>query len=226
MASIGRVLRSRLLPACGGVLCLLLLGGCGEDLGAPTPAAPLTPTPSSQAPAVYLLVPRQVPGYKRTTDRGLSAAQVVAEKNDPSLRQRLSADGFISGAQVAYAPPRNGAPAAFTVVIEDALIFGDARGANAYFREERSRIAVRPANGTIDSIRGAPTRNTSALAAFAAEQAPQGSDEVDRAFISLIRSGRVVVELFARGAHASSTTQAAFLPLMSALEDLLATPAG
>lgn len=220
------MLRVRLLPACGAVLSLLLLAGCGEDLGAPTPSAVLTPTPRSQAPAVYLLAPRQVPDYHRTTDRGLSAAQVVAEKNDPSLRQRLADDGFISGAQVAYAPPRNGAPTAFTVVTEDALIFGDARGASAYFTEERNRIAVRPPNGTIDSIPGAPTRNASALAAFSAAQPPQGSDEVDRAFISLIRSGRVVVELFARGARASSTTQAAFLPLMNALEDLLATPVG
>jgi hypothetical protein len=171
---------------------------------------------------IYVLTPRQVPGYQRTSDLTLNAAVLADQKGDPGLRTRLASDGFIHGARADYAPPPNAAPLAFTAITSDALLFNDAAGASSYFTEEANRVNSIPKGGTLDSLGGLPRSNVDAVVAYASSQPPQGTDQVDRAFIVLMRTGRVITEIFARGASKSATTATAFQPLVVAEQTLLA----
>lgn len=215
-------MRRRYLLATAVFACLLT--GCADDAGTQTPSPVTTPSLPAQAVIIYVLTPAMVPGYTRTSDLTLNAAALADQKADSALPARLAADGFVHGARASYAPPPSVATPAFTAINSDALLFTDAKGAQAYYAEEAGRINTAPTGGTLDSLGGLPQNHVDALLAFASSQPPQGGDEVDRAFIVLMRTGRVVTEIFARGASAAATTASAFQPLVTAEEGLLARP--
>ncbi len=199
-----------------------LLTACADDSGTPLPTPLTTPTPPAQAVTIYVLRPSQVPGYTRTAERTLNAGAVADAKNDASLARRLTGEGFIHAATAAFAPPPNVADPPFTDVNSDALLFADVAGASAYYREEANRIDTAPVGGSLDALGGLPSHHVDAMLAFASSQPPRTGDQVDRAFITLMRTGRVVTEIFARGASPATTTAAAFLPLVTAEQQLLA----
>lgn len=200
-----------------------LLTACADDSGAPVPTPLMTPTLPAQAVIIYVLNPAQVPGYTRTSASTLNAGAVADAKNDPGLAGRLGAEGFIHAATAAYAPPPNTSDSAFTDINSDALIFGNAAGATSYYTEEATRINSVPTGGTLGALGGLPRQHIDNLVAYASSQPPQSGDQVDRAFIVLMRTGRVVTEIFARGGSAAGTTANAFLPLVTAEQQLLAT---
>lgn len=199
-----------------------LLSACADDSGAPLPTPLMTPTPPSQAVIIYVLSPSQVPGYTRTSDATLNPGAMADQKNDPSLAARLTADGFIHAADAAYAPPPNTSNPTFIDINSEAVLFGDAAGATAYYAEEANRITSLPTGGTLDSLGGLPYQHVDDLVAYASSQPPTASLPVDRAFIALMRTGRVVTEIYAAGTSAAATTATAFLPLVTATQQLLA----
>ncbi len=198
------------------------LSACADDSGAPLPTPLTTPSPPAQAVSIFVLRPSQVPGYIRTSDTTLNAGAVADAKNDAALAGRLRSDGFIHGATAAYAPPPNVAQPAFTDINSDALIFADAAGATTYYIEEANRINTTPSGGTLDALGGLPRQHVDMMVAYSSSQPARGADQVDRAFITLMRTGRVVTEIFARGASPLATTASAFVPLVSAEQQLLA----
>jgi hypothetical protein len=209
----------RVLLLCG---LAALLGACADDSGTTLPTPLMTPTPPAQAVIIYVLSPSQVPGYTRTSDSTLNPGAMADEKNDPSLAARLTAEGFIHGADAAYAPPPNASTPTFIDINSEAVLFGDAAGAMAYFTEETNRINSVPAGGTLDALGGLPRQHVDDMVAYASSQPPTASLPVDRAFIALMRTGRVVTEIYAAGTSAAATTATAFLPLVTAEQQLLA----
>jgi hypothetical protein len=201
-----------------------LLAACADDSGAALPTPLTTPTPPAQAVIIYVLVPSQVPGYTRTSDSTLNAGAVADAKNDPGLAARLTAEGFIHGATAAYAPPPSVATPVFTAINSDALLFANAAGATSYYTEEANRVNTAPAGGTLDFLGGLPQQHVDSMVSYSSSQPATNGAEVDRAFIALMRTGRVVTEIFARGASASATVASAFLPLVTAEQQLLARP--
>lgn len=199
-----------------------LLSACADDSGAPVPTPLMTPTAPAQSVIIYVLTPSQVPGYTRTTDSTLNSGAVADEKSDPGLAARLDSYGFIHGATSAYAPPPSVADPVFTDINSDALLFGSAAGATSYYNEEANRINTAPSKGTLDFLGGLPSQHVDTMVAYASSQPPQGGEQVDRAFIALMRTGRVVTEIFARGVSAARTVAGAFLPLVTAEQRLLA----
>ncbi len=198
------------------------LSACADDSGAGLPTPLMTPTPPAQSVIIYVLSPAQVPGYTRTHNATLNAGAVADEKNDQALSGRLTAEGFVHGATAVFAPPPNTSDATFTVINSDALMFTDAAGATAFYTEEANRINSVPNGGTLDALGGLPRQHVDTLVGYASSQAPQGADRVDRAFIVLMRTGRVVAEIYARGASPDKTNATAFLPLVAAEQQLLA----
>jgi hypothetical protein len=216
------------MPEVRRILLLVALAAfltaCADDSGAPVPTPLMTPTPPAQAVIIYVLNPSQVPGYTRTTDATMNSGAVADEKNDPSLAARLDSDGFVHGATSAYAPPPNVAGTAFTDINSDALLFSSAAGATAYYNEEANLVDTAPVGGTLDFLGGLPHQHVDSMVSYASSQPPTNGDQVDRAFIALMRRGSVVTELFARGASTTATIASAFLPLVTAEQQLLARP--
>lgn len=200
----------------------MAVSACADDSGAPLPTPLTTPTPPALSVIVYVLVPRQVHGLTRTSEGTLNAGAVADEKNDQGLAARLTAEGFIHGAEAAYSAPPAAIDPTFTAVTSDALMFTDATGARAYYSEEANRINSIPSGGTLTAMSGVPRQHVDTMIAYASSQPPPKGDEVDRAFIVLMRTGRLVTEIFARGASSANTTAAAFLPLVTAEQQLLA----
>jgi hypothetical protein len=183
-----------------------------------------TPTAPEQAVIIYILNPSQVPGYQRISDLTLNAGAIADQKGDPGLAARLTAEGFIHGARASYAPPPKVATPSFVAISSDALLFGDPTGATSYFSEEANRINSVPRGGTLDALGGLPRQHVDNMVAYASSQPPQGGSSADRAFIVLMRTGRVITEIFARGSSTATTTAQAFLPLVVAEQTLLARP--
>src|ERR1035437_5680958 len=96
--------------------------------------------------------------------------------------------------------------------------------AGAYFKEEAARLNSVPQGGTLDALGGLPGQHVDDVVAYASSAPPIGGAEVDRGFIALMRTGRVVTEVFARGGSAANTNARAFLPLVVAEQTLLAQP--
>lgn len=200
----------------------LLLAACADDAGVPTLTPPPTPSLPAQAVVIFVLKPSQVPGYARTADQTLNAGAVADTKNDPTLAARLIKDGFVHGATDSFAPPPNTISAAFGLITSTALLFNDAAGATLYYDEEAGRIDAAPPGGTVAPLGGLPSAHVDTMLALTSEQAARTDTPVDRAFIALMRTGRVVTELFANGTSAANTTAGAFLPLVTAQQTLLA----
>lgn len=201
-----------------------LLSACADDSGAGVPTPLMTPTPPAQAVTIYVLSPSQVPGYTRTSDATLNAGAVADEKNDASLAGRLTAEGFIHAAAAAFAPPPDTTSPTYSDINSEALIFNDVAGATSYYIEEANRINSVPTKGTLDALGGLPRQHVDAMISYASSQPPSTGQEVDRAFIVLMRTGRVVTEIYAVGASAANTNATAFLPLVTAEQQLLARP--
>ena len=206
------------------LLGALLIVACGEDTGTFLPTQVGAPTGPAQAVTIYLLPRSMVPGYQRTSDLTLNAGAIADQKGDPALSGRLVSDGFIHGARAIYSPPPRVGKTTFNEISSDALIFNDAAGAHSYFAEEAARLNSVPPGGTLDALGGLPHQHVDELVAYASSAPPFAGAEVDRGFIALMRTGRVVTEIFARGGSAASTNARAFLPLVVAEETLLAQP--
>lgn len=202
----------------------LLLAACGDDTGTFLPTQLAVPTGPAQSVTIYLLTPSLVPNYKRTSDLTLNAGAIADQKGDPGVTARLVSDGFIHGGRAEYAPPPTVGNPTFNDITSDALIFNDAAGAQAYFKEEAARLNSVPQGGTLDALGGLPRQHVDDVVAYASSAPPIGGAEVDRGFIALMRTGRVVTEVFARGGSAANTNARAFLPLVVAEQTLLAQP--
>jgi hypothetical protein len=212
----------RVLPIV--VVLAAILAGCGEDAGGVFATPVPTPSPPQQAVIIYVLIPSQVPGFKRTSEFTVNAKTLADQKGDQGLTYRLGTYGFVHGARANYAPPPATNALAFSAISSEALMFNDAAGATKYFAEEAKRVNQPPPGGTVDPLAGLPRQHIDDMVAYSATQPPQGGDAIDRAFIVLIRTGRVVAEIFARGASPTATTVDAFTPLVSAEQTLLARP--
>ena len=200
-------------------VALLLLGGllCGCD-----PDVVATPTPAQLAARVYVLAPRQVPGYQRGTDMRITPKTLADQDRDPALVGRLRGDGWRDGALDIYSPPANSAQALpFLTLSSQAVIFDSGAGAHSFYAEEQKRIDVAPAKGTITNLAGVPANSIDEIVAYVATQPPANPTEgQQQAFVALIRKGQVVVEL-GGFAGADAVSPAAFIALIVAEEELM-----
>jgi hypothetical protein len=194
------------------------LCGCDPDV------AP-TPTPAQVAARVYVLSPQQMRGYQRGTDNTINPQTLADQDKDPSLAARLVDEGWRDGVLDAYGPPKgNPAGLPFDTVTAQAIIFSSATGAATFFRDERKRIDVPPAKGTIADMAGVPAGSVDEVVAYDAFQPSANPGEArQRAFIALLRKGQVVVEVYAF-AGANPVTPSEFVALVTAEQELMQTP--
>lgn len=200
------------------IAATLLVAGCESDRTA-------EPTPGLVAARVYVLAPRDVSGYSRTADSVVSPATLADQHHDAALTAKLTTQGFLDGALDLYSPSKNSTVVLpFQTISSQAIIFADAGGAAAFFRDEQQRVNKAPPNGTITPLVGVPNGNADALVAFDSTAPPAApTDPASRAFLALIRRGQVVVELYAV-AGPNSATPDQFVTYIRAQEELLAAP--
>jgi len=212
------------LPRRSGLALLLawLLVGCaGNDSSAPPTSTSAFIPPGGRLASNYLLRPDQLPGYQRAPGSTLSAEALATDYGDSGLVQRLSGEGYQTGARVRFSSSQAASP--FQQVISEALMFGDAAGATRFFPEEKVRRSQPPTGGTTSPLGGEPRQGVDDLVVVQASVPAQAAGaQPQQAFLALARRGRVVAEVLASG-DAGSATIDRFTPLLVDVEGLLAT---
>lgn len=187
------------------------------------PDTPPSPTPAQLAARVYTLEPRQVPGYDRTTDSAISPQTLADQDNDPGIATRLDAEGFSDGAIQIYSAPTHASPP-FATLSFQAIIFDDATGASAFFGEEQARIDHAPARGTISPLEGLVGSGVDQIVGYDSTQpSAEPTGPTQRAFIALMRKGRVIVEAYGY-AGPNSAVPGDFIPYVTAEQELIQQP--
>ncbi|TMC50573.1 MAG: hypothetical protein E6J14_03185 [Chloroflexi bacterium] len=214
------------LPRRSGLALLLawLLAGCaGNDSSAPPTSTSAFAPPGGRLASNYLLRTDQLPGYQRAPGSTVSAEALAADYGDSGLVQRLTGEGYQTGARVRFSSSRAPAATPFQQVISEALMFDAAAGATRFFPEEKVRRSQPPTGGTASPLGGQPRQGVDDLAVVQASVPAQAAGaQPQQAFLALVRRGRVVAELLASG-DAGSATIDRFTPLIVDVEGLLAT---
>lgn len=206
--------------------CVLLVSACSGD-NPPSPL-PITPAPSGStqlSAQIYVLRPDQLRDYNRAANATVSATTIAIQEGDATLQQKVEAQGLLSGVRATFQPPQTPTvPTAFNQIISEGLIFRDVAGAGQFFSDELARRSMTAQGQTLAPLTGLPQTGVDDLRALQVTLAPQTtSGAPPKAYLALMRKGRVVSELLGGGTAGSATVDA-FSALLTLMEQALASP--
>ena len=208
---------------------LLLLAGIALAVAACEPDTPPSPTPGQLAARVYTINAQQdvVGPYKQTQDMTVNDTVLSDQYKDPAVVAEIDGDGLSDGAITVYGPPKDGVSVLpFASISSEGLIFNDATGAKAFFQSELKRVSKPPSSGgTLKPLAGYTPQNLDD-ATVLDETEPNLQTHpgpTPRAFLALLRKGRVVCELFASAGN-NSAQPSDFLPFVLLQQQLMQTP--